>query len=77
MPKFTVTRPEVHISYVRIEAETKEEALHLVRSEGAGDEVDCEYSHTVDDVTSWDVLEDEDEDEYYKGMKEAIEGDGW
>ena len=47
MSKFIVEVPEVHYSLMKIEAETAEEAAKLVRV-GDGDEVFCEYSHTLD-----------------------------
>jgi len=47
MPKFAVTRKEVHISYSQIEAETAEEAISRVQ-DGDGEEVLVEYSHTID-----------------------------
>lgn len=53
MPKYIVNRPELHYSRVEIEAKTPEEALALVREECEGDEVELEYSHTLEN--DWSV----------------------
>lgn len=53
MPKFNVLIREVHVSTREIEADSPEEAIRLVE-EGEGDEVMCEYSHTLDPDT-WTV----------------------
>jgi hypothetical protein len=61
MPKFTVIRPEVHHSYVVIEAATADDALKAVK-DGEGEEVSCEYSSTLDDDEyDWDVLLNDEE----------------
>ena len=52
MPKYIVNRPELHYSILKIEAETPEEALALVK-DGEGEEIACEYSHTLDN--QWSV----------------------
>jgi len=38
---------EVHVSTVVVEADSEEEAMDLA-ADGAGEEVMCEYSHTMD-----------------------------
>ena len=38
---------EVHVSTVKVDANSEEEALELAR-DGAGEEVMLEYSHTMD-----------------------------
>lgn len=48
MPRFEVGLREVHVSTRVVEAETAEEALNLVLG-GEGEEVSCEYSHTLDE----------------------------
>ena len=53
MPKFVVNIREVHVSSREIEAESAEEALRLVK-DGEGEEILCEYSHTLDEDT-WTV----------------------
>jgi len=60
MKKFTVERPEVHISFVEVEAETAEEAFDLVY-EGEGEEVALRYSYTLDpSEKSWHVSDGKD-----------------
>lgn len=55
MPKFNVLIREVHISVREIEAESAEEALRTIADgEEDGEEVMCEYSHTLDPDT-WTV----------------------
>ncbi len=52
MPKFHVHIREVHVSTREIEAESAEEALRIiVDGEEDGEEVMCEYSHTLDPDT--------------------------
>jgi O-phosphoseryl-tRNA(Cys) synthetase len=49
MPTFRIAVREVHISTREIEAETAEEALRLYKEgEDEGDEISCEYSHTLE-----------------------------
>lgn len=63
MKKFTVERPEVHISFVEVEAETAEEAFDLVyEGEGEeGEEVALTYSYTLDpSEKSWHVSDGKD-----------------
>ena len=60
MKKFTVERPEVHISFVEVEAETAEEAFDLVY-EGEGEEVALTYSYTLDpSEKSWHISDGKD-----------------
>ena len=56
MKTYTVTRPEVHYSYVQVEASSPEDALKRVQ-DGEGEETSCEYSHTLDGEQLWDVKE--------------------
>lgn len=55
MPKFHVLVREVHVSTMLIEADTAQEALDTASE---GDELDCEYSHTLDTDT-WSVEDTE------------------
>ena len=49
---FLIGVREVHVSHRRIYAETPEEALDLyVNGEKEGEEIFCEYSHTLDPDT--------------------------
>ena len=48
MPIYRVGVQEVHVSTIVIEAASKNEALQLV-SDGEGDELILEYSHTLDE----------------------------
>lgn len=64
MAKFTVEVREVHISHVQVEAETREEAVANVKG-GEGDELNLEYSNTLDKET-WAVV-DADKTYYYNG----------
>lgn len=56
--RFLVGVREVHVSTMEIEAESPEEAMRLVK-DGAGREVMCEYSHTLD-PDLWTVEKDEE-----------------
>ena len=58
--KFYVGIREVHVSTRMVEADTAEEAMALI-VDGVedGDEVICEYSHTLDPET-WTVEEADD-----------------
>jgi len=51
MPNFIVRVREVHVSYRKVTADSPEEALH---DGGGGEEILCEYSHTLPQDT-WDV----------------------
>ena len=53
MTKYFVGKREVHVSTMEINADTPEEALLKVW-DGDGEEVMCEYSHTLDS-DSWSV----------------------
>lgn len=53
MPKYTVLVREVHVSHMEIEAENPEDAVDKVYN-GDGNEVLCEYSHTLDS-NEWTV----------------------
>lgn len=55
---FTVTVPEVHLSYMEVKADSPEDALEIVRN-GGGDEVDIVYHETLGDSPLWDVKENE------------------
>ena len=46
--QYTVTRPEVHISYVQVEAESLEDAISKVRDEDKGEEISCQYEYTLE-----------------------------
>ena len=51
---------EVHVSSMKITAESKEQAIDLIK-EGDGEEVNLEYSHTLDSdlFTVEEVIEGE------------------
>ena len=51
--KFLVGVREVHVSTREVDAENAIEAVRKIR-EGAGEEVMCEYSHTLDE-SLWTV----------------------
>ena len=54
MPKvYYVQVREVHVSTREIVADSPEDALEKVK-DGEGDEITCEYSHTLDDDT-WSI----------------------
>ena len=57
MKQFTVRVPEVHYSYIVVEAENKEDAIKEALN-GVGDYGnDTESAYTLDDETKFDVLE--------------------
>lgn len=55
MSKFNVLVREVHVSIMEVEAETYEEAINNASS---GEELICEYSHTLHTDT-WSVEDEE------------------
>ena len=61
MKAFTVRVPEVHYSYVVVEAENEADAIKVVMSgEGDyGEDKQLEYAFTLDDASKYDVLEHE------------------
>jgi hypothetical protein len=54
--KYRVGIQEVHVRTVEVEAESAREARGMAGNAPPGDEVDVEYSHTLDEDT-WDVEE--------------------
>jgi len=57
MKTFTVRVPEVHYSYIVVEAENEKDAIKEAMN-GVGDYGnDTEYAYTLDDETKFDVLE--------------------
>ena len=60
MKTYTVRVPEVHYSYVVVEARTKTEAIEEAMSGNGdyGDDCQIEYAYTLDDKTKFEVLED-------------------
>lgn len=71
MPQFIVNIREVHVSAREVEADSVEHALELIRA-GEGDEVSCEYSHTLSEDT-WSV-EDADGNEVREQYSHEIPG---
>ena len=53
MKTYTITVKEVHDSFVEVQANSPKEALEKVKN-GEGNEVDIEYSRTLDSST-WSV----------------------
>ena len=69
MAKFIVEIREVHVSSREVEASSAEEAIAKVK-DGDGEEICCEYSHTLGDDT-WSVTNadgDEVRPQYFNGM---------
>ena len=57
MPKYLVTRKEIHEQIVEIEAESQEEARQKV-SQGEGDNIgETEYYANYNGPEDWDVTE--------------------
>jgi hypothetical protein len=55
MAKFTVTRPEIHLCYIEIEADSKEDALAKVK-EGEGQEGQTDFLRSMEPYEfDWDV----------------------
>ena len=59
MKTYTVRVPEVHYSYIIVEAESKREAIQqaMIGEGDFGDDCQTEYAYTLDDETKYDVLE--------------------
>ncbi len=53
MTTYLIGVREVHVSTMKVEAETEDDAIEMIR-DAAGEEVMCEYSHTLDSST-WSV----------------------
>ena len=59
MPFYIVKVPEIHISSVRIEANSLEEAIEKV-CKGEGEETVCDYESTIEhQERKWEVEEDD------------------
>ena len=57
MKTYTVRVPEVHYSYIVVEAEDEKDAIKEALN-GVGDYANnLEYAYTLDDDTKFDVLE--------------------
>ena len=57
MKTFTVRIPEVHYSYIVVEAENETDAIKEAMNGGGDYGNDTEYAYTHDDETKFDVLE--------------------
>ena len=58
MKWFLVKVPEVYTATIRVEAESKDEAIKLAYS-GKGAYLDgIDFSHSLDDTRSWDAEEE-------------------
>lgn len=69
MPKYHVLVREVHVSTMKVEAEDGEAAIRAVAG-GGGEELICEYSHTLDSDT-WSV-DDENGEEVLEQYREKL-----
>lgn len=57
MKSYLVGVREIHVSYMRVNAESPQKAIEYIK-EGDGEEVMCEYSRTLDDEMTWTVEEE-------------------
>ena len=72
MKTWIVARPEVYISYHRVEAVTEQEAIDLLHDGEVDNEIDLEYSRTLDRDSFWaDEQDDYDAPETGKILERA------
>ena len=57
MKTFTVKVPEVHYSYIVVEAEDEADAIREALNGNGDYGNESEYAYTLDDETKFDVLE--------------------
>ena len=59
MKTYTVRVPEVHYSYIIVEAESKREAIQqaMIGEGDYGDGCETEYAYTLEDETKYDAQE--------------------
>ena len=57
MKTFTVRIPEVHYSYIVVEAENEADAIREALNGNGDYGNESEYAYTLDDETKFDVLE--------------------
>ena len=57
MKTFTVKVPEVHYSYIVVEAENEADAIREALNGNGDYGNESEYAYTLDDETKFDVLE--------------------
>ena len=57
MRTFTVKVPEVHYSYIVVEAENEADAIREALNGNGDYGNESEYAYTLDDETKFDVLE--------------------
>ena len=71
MPTYIVAIPEVHYSYRTVEADSEEDAK-IVAAESEPNDMDLEYSHTLDE-SLWKIEEIPEKVEIIKGYHRILE----